>query len=321
MLTTLNEIRYRGIKLEVWNHQRILSESRINDIVSYIDTSHRLDGIWRTHHWKLSCCQTPDNTLYIIDGQHRYQAYLILEREKQEREKVRECGNEPTLPDLYVSVERVESEADIRQSFIMANKSIPVDTVWLECDISSQQKSYVSNGVSRFVKKYKSMFVNSSNPRSPHLLEHELHDMLISYMFQSGDDVVSSLESFNLFCKENLSMLSVLLESAKQKANKNKCYVGCFRGKKNTSFREMYVRFLKREMERYNDVKTEEKRDENKENRSDVKTEEKIGERSDEKRGVHTEEKKDDQREKKYKKQKIRYIKKIITIILDYNHL
>jgi hypothetical protein len=112
-----------------WELQRSLDQNRVNEIGNYFLEEYRKYGHVRLRGTIILCKKIelmgPNNTYYLIDGQHRYYSLAKLVQEK-------------LIPDIHVRFDilLVRSEEEIREEFNNINKSVPVPVHYLTpCDI------------------------------------------------------------------------------------------------------------------------------------------------------------------------------------------
>lgn len=160
--------------VEIWKGQRILRESRTNEIFNYyndyFEKTGRLPAIFA-----LTACLL-DNTLYLIDGQHRLSAV------RKVCEKY--TGLRNTKIPFYVH--EVKNEQEIRDEFIAFNKLQPIED-WEEDLSENTVETYEL--VRKCVEKLSTLFpsVIVTGASSKRLLRHKIYsEEIINFVMSNG---------------------------------------------------------------------------------------------------------------------------------------
>tara|TARA_A100001015_G_scaffold185486_1_gene206373 strand:- start:773 stop:1255 length:483 start_codon:yes stop_codon:yes gene_type:complete len=126
----LNKFIKRNIKIPTC--QRDINEDRINEIINKVSTNNRLV-------YKMSplIIGVLDNDYYILDGQHRYFAFLKLKIEK-----------------VVIQLIKVNSSDELKELFNEINQNTPLPINWLELPTKSKIRDALSI-IENYIKENK----------------------------------------------------------------------------------------------------------------------------------------------------------------------
>ena len=95
-------------KLKIWNKQRAINMERVDEMVEYYQyEQHNFRGA-------IIACTIDSNSIYIIDGQHRFTCMKKIYK------------NEKIVFNVRIDVIKVSCEKQIEQEFVNINKAVPV---------------------------------------------------------------------------------------------------------------------------------------------------------------------------------------------------
>jgi len=167
--------------------QREINNEIVDEIVKY-----QIDHFNNTKSYKFMgelSLILQDKKLFIIDGQHRYNAILKIYT-KMPLYKI--CVN-VIIPNSYFT---------IQDAFILLNKSKPVPEHIIKTTMEVSQRELISGFRQKFTEKYKKYISNAKNPRKPNInIDNILDEFIDSFLmkqFHSGEDIFEYMEYINI---------------------------------------------------------------------------------------------------------------------------
>ena len=130
-----------------------------------------------------------ENIFYIIDGQHRFQAYREL--------------NEPK--NVVVQIWKCANEEDMRRKFIEINSNVPIESYVMN---PTSQKSVYDSVIEYVQKEYKNYLKSSDRPIFPNInIEHfrKIVDLIPELRSSTKDSAIYDFETYNKKCLTELA--------------------------------------------------------------------------------------------------------------------
>ncbi len=209
-------VHYGGnliFKIEVWNGQRIMEEERVKTIVEYQINYYNNNKKWNMFHWCFAGCLLND-TIYIVDGQHRKEAY---DRLKESEKKL--------LPKIPILVQKVDNEDEIIDSFQTINKCKPQDLVDIKgIKIDKSFRTISMQGVNIYKANHLSIFTEKKAIK-PKINATDLINSISFYHPTDEKQVNNILEQFSSYCFKNVDKKEIK-ESHLKLATTANCYIG-----------------------------------------------------------------------------------------------
>ena len=197
--------------IQVWNGQRILDEERVKIILEYQLKYFEEYKEFDMYFWSFSGCLF-DDTIYIIDGQHRKEVYDRLKIENK-------------LPKIAILIRKVNHDNQILQSFQVINKSKPQDIVDLQnIKIDKDSRLIAIEGVKLYRNNHKSIFTEKKATK-PKINSLDLSNSISIYNILEVEEINELLERFNDYCFNNIDEKNIKKEHMKE-AKKSNCYIG-----------------------------------------------------------------------------------------------
>lgn len=173
-----------SLKPEIPNIQRIIDESKINDIITYqlnyfkLNNKFNIIGVINLHFCK------ENNTLYLTDGQHRYQAL---------KKMYENMGHNILIPIECIIVDNYK---ELKDNFEIINKNTPLPEFPNNID-----KNIPEMAAQHFKQKYPSMWSKNSRARRPHIyfnfFQEALGFLTLKLKIKNSDDLINIIESYN----------------------------------------------------------------------------------------------------------------------------
>lgn len=150
----LNKLIKRNIKIPTC--QRDINEDRISEIVNKVSKNKSLV-------FKMSplIIGNLDNELYILDGQHRYFAFIKLKIEK-----------------VVIQFIKVKSTDELKDLFNEINQNTPLPLNWLE--LPTEDKIRHKNLMKEFKSIWNNVLSEANKPRIPQIKKKVFEEILIS---------------------------------------------------------------------------------------------------------------------------------------------
>lgn len=171
----------------IWEGQRTLDLDRVNEIVAYQIEHFQTHNTFDMNFWVFSACQVED-TLYIIDGMHRYHAWNLLFKEKK-------CGS--ALPYIVVLVKILSSKEKIMAQFQLINRHCPVPQLYTTDN--EEEKISVRNGINEYIARFPTLVRSSPKCHRPGLNGQRLTEWWFESEqrpeIKSTDDVLDILNA------------------------------------------------------------------------------------------------------------------------------
>ena len=174
-----------SVNLEIPNIQRITDDTKIADIIKYQcnyfknnNNEFNIMGVINIHYCK------ENNTLYLTDGQHRFQAL------KQMYEKM---GHNIKIPIECIIVENYK---ELKQNFEIINKNTPLPDLPDKIDKNIPEMASIY-----FKNKYLNIWSKNSRARRPHLyfnfFQETLGFLTHKLKIESSEDLINLIENYN----------------------------------------------------------------------------------------------------------------------------
>ena len=183
-LGTIKSNIFFDLGLCIPNIQRIRDDDKVSDIISYqcdFFRNHQcfnIMGVINIHH----CVE--NNTYYLIDGQHRYEAF------KQMYQKM---GHNILIPVEYVKVETMKQ---VKDNYQLINKNTPLPEFPENID-----KNIPETVAQYFKSKYPTIWSKNSRARRPHIyfnfFQEALGFLTDKLQIKSSDKLQELIETYN----------------------------------------------------------------------------------------------------------------------------
>lgn len=179
---------YRSIKvsqlydyISVPSYQRLIEEERVNEIFESIKDLFD-KGIEPILPSCIVICFYK-NTYWIVDGNHRFKAYIKL---------LNECNIDLKI---CINLIEVENETESFTIFNMVNKSVPIPEMPVGISLNIPNQVYT-----HFEKKYEKIFSPSNNPHRPNLSKKifiEQIGRIVATTNLNHEEIITKLENYN----------------------------------------------------------------------------------------------------------------------------
>jgi len=173
-----------SIKLDIPNVQRITDDTKINDIIKYQCNYFKNIGVFNIIGViNIHYCRE-NNTYYLTDGQHRFQAF------KQMFEKM---GHNIAIP---IECVNVNSYNELKKNFDIINKNTPLPEFPDKIDKNIPEMCSVY-----FKTKYPSIWSKNSRARRPHLyfnfFQETLGFLTLKLKINDSEQLINIIENYN----------------------------------------------------------------------------------------------------------------------------
>jgi hypothetical protein len=165
--------------IDLWDKQRSINDDRVQDIIIY-----QKSLIITDFKGMIIFCEYEGN-FYIIDGQHRIAAMILLFSEEKIDIK------------FITEVYHDQTKKDIQNLFIEINKAEPVPLFYLNSSES------LDESVEYFIKKYKKAFKDQMRTIRPYITINQFEDSICELISQLN--IKDSIELIGIIEKQNTS--------------------------------------------------------------------------------------------------------------------
>ena len=152
--------------------QRDLSNDRVNEIINNVSIKpeivHRMSPI--------IICEL-DNDWFIIDGQHRYSAFVKLKLEL-----------------ITVQIIKVNSDDELKELFVEINQNTPLPLNWL--NLPTHQKRQHKKLLKNIREMWGNVLSDANKPRQPQIKKKDFEDILISSPLVTFEHIVQLNDIF-----------------------------------------------------------------------------------------------------------------------------
>ena len=202
-----------------WNVQRPLNEQHVNELIMSFEKSIKETKAIKYCSSVPHIGITPQGKKYIIDGQHRINAFKTI------------CKNYKNAFDTLVLYEQCDTEKELQEAWDRSN------TVWNQIDPPEGKRPKVPRN--KAVEKLwnekliqyngtKGMISRSEKPQRPHLNENDFLRKLTTVNFSSYQELETMFNNANESIKKSTLCLKFKEESPDKwiKCEKYDCFIG-----------------------------------------------------------------------------------------------
>ena len=169
-LCKINNFKEFVKNVKVWEKNRTLDKSRVNEIIESIKTNNLVPGSFHI--------SSVNNKLKLWDGQHRFEALKKCLKLNISEEKL----NSLNIFYLYED----DTKYFVRKKFININKSIPVTNLWTSDELEEMEQlkliesiNYVINYLS---DNFPTFYKTTKFPNRPNFNRSKLEQILFDYL-------------------------------------------------------------------------------------------------------------------------------------------
>ena len=202
-----------------WEGQRALNEQHVNELTLSFEKSIKETKAIKYCSSVPHIAITPQGKKYIIDGQHRINAFKII------------CEKYKNAFDTLVLYEQCDNEKELKEAWDRSN------TVWSQIDPVGGDRPKVprNKAVEKLwnekLQQYdgtKGMISRSENPHKPHLNENDFLRKLLTVHFSSYEELEKMFNNANESIKKSQLCLDFKQEKTEKwiKCEKYDCFIG-----------------------------------------------------------------------------------------------
>jgi hypothetical protein len=168
--------------VKVWEKNRTLDKSRVNEIIESIKTNNLVPGSFHI--------SSINNKLKLWDGQHRFEALKKCLKLNISKDKLSSLNN------FYLYEN--DTKHLVRKKFININKSIPVTDLWTSEELEEMEKLKVIESINYIINylsdNFPSFYKTTKYPNRPNFNRNKLEQILFNYL--KNKECVVSKETF-----------------------------------------------------------------------------------------------------------------------------
>jgi len=188
-----------------WKYNRPPDEDRVKDLIQYIKTNNKIDGI--------ICIARLDNELICYDGQTRLEALKYI----------------PDNIEVLFEYVHVNSHEELFEKFKIVNKCVPVPDIYLENEHENETILIKSEWILKQLKNtFNGIQSIKNNPQRPNYNRDNLHEYLSDF-FKNKGKLLTKEELWNKMLiyneKEKKENLNDIPDIIKNKCVKTGCYL------------------------------------------------------------------------------------------------
>lgn len=171
--------------------QRVINDEKVKTIKEHLineKNKYNISEVIQTGIIQIGSILENGNSIwYILDGQHRYQAYCEL--------------NSPKI--IYAQLWKFNTMEDMRNKFIEINLNTPIENYVISNTINIKQKESYDYLIKYIQLNYKDYLKNSNNPQWPNInIDHfrKLIHIIPELKDSNIDTIINNFEIYNKKC-------------------------------------------------------------------------------------------------------------------------